>query len=183
MIWSCLSFLWTPCVEMSRLQICRRVFELFCTDLRASTLHSKQPHWVSTSPQRWWCSFRLLHKLQGDDASPSKKQHLENNIQIYYDFLNLFMYLVSFSFSKRQNLSLTLQKHGIFFFSLCVCVRVSVNIIEVEASVLHVCSFTLPPVLPLIAVTLPLNFSILLYSQSKTDVVVLGGFKLFFPYI
>lgn len=59
--------------------------------------------------------------------------------------------------------------------------RVSVNIIEVEASVLHVCSFTLPPVLPLTPVTLPLNFSIFLYSQSKTDVVVLGGFKLFFP--
>lgn len=63
-------------------------------------------------------NFRVMMPLH-------QKQHLENNIQIYYDFLNLFMYLVSFSFSK----SLTLQKHGIF---LCV----SVNIIEVYASVL-----------------------------------------------
>lgn len=92
------------------------------------------------------------------------------------------MYLVSFSFSKRQNLNLTLQKHGfvLFFHCVCVCVRVSVNIIEVEASVLHVCSFTLPPVLPLTPVTLPLNFQFFYIHKVRLMLLFWGVLSFFF---
>lgn len=78
---------------------------LLCTALQ-SLLASAGQH-STLGNIWWWYSYRPVQELQGDVAYPSKKQHLkkQNNIQIYYDFLNLFMHLVSFSLrpSKSPN--------------------------------------------------------------------------------
>lgn len=74
------------------------------------------PQWKSTLPLGnvcWWTSFRLLHKLQGDDALPSKTA-LQNTRMIYRFILTFWIELCIFQF---LHLNSTLQKH-----CLCICV-------------------------------------------------------------
>lgn len=89
----------------------------FCAALQSPSASIKQHSTLGNFCR--WCNFRLLNKLQGDDAFPSKKQHLEkkkkqSNIQIYYDFLNLFMYLVSFSFYSGKTLTQLFRNTPLF---------------------------------------------------------------------
>lgn len=94
--------------KMSKLKDCRRASGLFCTTPQ-SPLASMNITSTFENICGWCrCSFRLLRRLLGDDAYPSKTALRNTRIiyrQIYDDFLNLFIYLVSFIYYSDTTLT------------------------------------------------------------------------------
>ena len=124
LIWCQLS---TLCEEISRLKSAEES-ELFCTSPQSPTASMKKHSALGNIC--WCCSFRLLHKLQGDAASPSKKGRKKTALRIIYRFIMTFWIylciLVSFSFY-----SLTLQKHTIVSVNIffCICAFASFDLL------------------------------------------------------